>query len=123
MYFEELSLERVLDIYEQEQAWGLVVSVGGQIPQNLAKPLHDRGARVLGTSPDDIDRAEDRHKFSSLLDDLGVDQPPWRELQSVKDAQALTRRPVAFDHVRIHSKSNKKPPTTSSDGYDLARPF
>ena len=93
LYFEELSLERVLDIYEQEQAWGLVVSVGGQIPQNLAKPLHDRGARVLGTSPDDIDRAEDRHKFSSLLDDLGVDQPPWRELQSVKDAQALTRRP------------------------------
>jgi carbamoylphosphate synthase large subunit len=52
LYFEELSLERVLDIYEQEQAWGLVVSVGGQIPQNLAKPLHDRGARVLGTSPD-----------------------------------------------------------------------
>ena len=89
LYFEELSLERVLDIYEQEQAWGLVVSVGGQIPQNLAKPLHDRGARVLGTSPDDIDRAEDRHKFSSLLDDLGVDQPPWRELQSVKDAQAF----------------------------------
>ena len=73
----------------QEQAWGLVVSVGGQISQNLAKPLHDRGARVLGTSPDDIDRAEDRHKFSSLLDDLGVDQPPWRELQSVKDAQAF----------------------------------
>ena len=73
----------------QEQAWGLVVSAGGQIPQNLAKPLHDRGARVLGTSPDDIDRAEDRHKFSSLLDDLGVDQPPWRELQSVKDAQAF----------------------------------
>ena len=63
--------------------------MGGQIPQNLAKPLHDRGARVLGTSPDDIDRAEDRHKFSSLLDDLGVDQPPWRELQSVKDAQAF----------------------------------
>ena len=89
LYFEELSLERVLDIYEQEQAWGLVVSVGGQIPQNLAKPLHDHGARVLGTSPDDIDRAEDRHKFSSLLDDLGVDQPPWRELQSVKDAQAF----------------------------------
>ena len=97
LYFEELSLERVLDIYEQEQAWGLVVSVGGQIPQNLAKPLHDRGARVLGTSPDDIDRAEDRHKFSSLLDDLGVDQPPWRELQSVKDAQA--RRGVPWPSI------------------------
>jgi len=89
LYFEELSLERVLDIYEQEQAWGLVVSVGGQIPQNLAKPLHDRGARVLGTSPDDIDRAEDRHKFSAMLDDLGVDQPAWRELQSLGDAEAF----------------------------------
>ena len=63
LYFEELSLERVLDIYEQEQAWGLVVSVGGQIPQNLAKPLHDRGARVLGTSPDDIDRADSASVF------------------------------------------------------------
>ena len=112
LYFEELSLERVLDIYEQEQAWGLVVSVGGQIPQNLAKPLHDRGARVLGTSPDDIDRAEDRHKFSSLLDDLGVDQPPWRELQSVKDAQArcgvLESRPSA----------KKRPPFTIAPGDD-----
>lgn len=64
-----------------------MVSVGGQIPQNLAKPLHDRGARVLGTSPDDIDRAEDRHKFSMMLDDLGVDQPAWKELQTVGDAQ------------------------------------
>ena len=112
LYFEELSLERVLDIYEQEQAWGLVVSVGGQIPQNLAKPLHDRGARVLGTSPDDIDRAEDRHKFSSLLDDLGVDQPPWRELQSVKDAQAragvLESRPSA----------KERPPFTIAPGDD-----
>jgi len=91
-HFEELSLERVLDIYEQEQAWGLVVSVGGQIPQNLAKPLHDRGARVLGTSPTDIDRAEDRHKFSAMLDDLGVDQPAWRELQSLADAEAFAAK-------------------------------
>jgi hypothetical protein len=106
LYFEELSLERVLDIYEQEQAWGLVVSVGGQIPQNLAKPLHDRGARVLGTSPDDIDRAEDRHKFSSLLDDLGVDQPPWRELQSVKDAQA--RRGVPWPSIASEFTQNRK---------------
>ena len=89
LYFEELSLERVLDIYEQEAAWGLVVSVGGQIPQNLAMPLHDNGVRVLGTSPTDIDRAEDRHKFSAMLDDLGVDQPAWRELQSVADAKAF----------------------------------
>jgi carbamoyl-phosphate synthase/aspartate carbamoyltransferase len=87
LYFEELSLERVLDIYEHEAAQGLVVSVGGQIPQNLAAPLHDAGCRVLGTAPRDIDRAEDRHKFSSMLDDLGVDQPSWRELQSVDDAK------------------------------------
>ncbi|KAH8098752.1 carbamoyl-phosphate synthase [Aureococcus anophagefferens] len=72
-----------------EAAWGLVVSVGGQIPQNLAMPLHDNGVRVLGTSPTDIDRAEDRHKFSAMLDDLGVDQPAWRELQSVADAKAF----------------------------------
>ena len=109
LYFEELSLERVLDIYEQEQAWGLVVSVGGQIPQNLAKPLHDRGARVLGTSPDDIDRAEDRHKFSSLLDDLGVDQPPWRELQSVKDAQARAGVPSPSNRAQTRKKDHHSP--------------
>ncbi|KAJ1460559.1 hypothetical protein M885DRAFT_509598 [Pelagophyceae sp. CCMP2097] len=86
LYFEELSLERVLDIYEREQAWGLIVSVGGQIPNNLAKPLHDRGVHILGTSPVDIERAEDRHKFSAMLDEIGVDQPPWRELQSIADA-------------------------------------
>ena len=77
LYFEELSLERVLDIYEREAAAGVIVSVGGQIPQNLAIPLHRQGVRILGTSPVDIDRAEDRGKFSKLLDSIGVDQPPW----------------------------------------------
>jgi carbamoyl-phosphate synthase/aspartate carbamoyltransferase len=80
LYFEELSFERVLDIYEQEHARGVVVSVGGQIPNNLAMPLHGVGVNIMGTSPENIDRAEDREKFSAMLDDLGVDQPEWKEL-------------------------------------------
>mmetsp|Transcript_22121 Transcript_22121/g.71240 ORF Transcript_22121/g.71240 Transcript_22121/m.71240 type:complete len:1665 (-) Transcript_22121:441-5435(-) len=92
LYFEELSLERVLDVYEHESAWGLVVSVGGQIPNNLAKPLYDRGVHILGTSPRDIERAEDRHKFSAMLDEIGVDQPPWRELQTSADAALFADR-------------------------------
>jgi len=87
LYFEELSLERVLDIYEYEKAGGVVVSVGGQIPNNLAKPLHEMGVKVLGTSPNDIDRAEDRHKFSALLDSIGIDQPAWRELTTIEEAE------------------------------------
>jgi carbamoylphosphate synthase large subunit len=86
LYFEELSMERVLDICAAERATGVIVSVGGQIPQNLALPLHRRGIKILGTSPVDIDRAEDRKKFSALCDAIGVDQPPWRELTSVDDA-------------------------------------
>ena len=76
----------MLDIYERESAAGIIVSVGGQIPNNLAMPLHRQGVRILGTSPVDIDCAEDRNKFSKLLDKLGVDQPLWRELSSVDDA-------------------------------------
>ena len=72
LYFEELTFERVLDVYELEKAEGIVVSVGGQIPNNLAYPLHQQGARILGTSADSIDQAEDRHKFSALLDSMGV---------------------------------------------------
>lgn len=72
LYFEELTLERVLDIYELERSVGIVVSVGGQIPNNLALPLHQQGVRILGTSPDSIDKAEDRHKFSELLDQMKV---------------------------------------------------
>ncbi|MEW5937125.1 MAG: carbamoyl-phosphate synthase (glutamine-hydrolyzing) large subunit [Candidatus Thermoplasmatota archaeon] len=87
LYFEELSLERVLDICEKESPLGVIVSMGGQTPNNLALPLHRAGVRVLGTHPRDIDRAEDRHKFSELLDKLGVDQPEWRELTSVEAAE------------------------------------
>ncbi|KAF2797633.1 carbamoyl-phosphate synthase [Melanomma pulvis-pyrius CBS 109.77] len=88
LYFEELSYERVMDIYELETASGVVVSVGGQLPQNIALKLQESGkAKVLGTDPHDIDKAEDRHKFSSILDSIGVDQPAWKELTSFEDAQ------------------------------------
>jgi len=90
LYFEELSYERVMDIYELEAASGVVVSVGGQLPQNIALRLQESGkAHVLGTDPQDIDKAEDRHKFSEILDSIGVDQPAWRELTSVNDAQSF----------------------------------
>ncbi len=85
LYFEELSLERVLDILELEQASGVIVSTGGQIPNNLAMRLHRQGIPILGTSPDSIDRAENRHKFSAMLDSLDIDQPRWKELSSLKD--------------------------------------
>lgn len=87
LYFEELSYERVMDIYELEQSRGVVVSVGGQLPQNIALKLQEGGAKVLGTDPLDIDKAEDRHKFSSILDSIGVDQPAWKELSSISDAK------------------------------------
>ncbi|CAH6720701.1 carbamoyl-phosphate synthase arginine-specific large chain [[Candida] jaroonii] len=87
LYFEELSLERVLDIYELENSAGVVVSVGGQLPQNIALGLQDNGCNVLGTNPEDIDKAEDRHKFSQILDSIGVDQPQWKELTSIEDAE------------------------------------
>ncbi|KAF2675407.1 carbamoyl-phosphate synthase large subunit [Microthyrium microscopicum] len=88
LYFEELSYERVMDIYDLESASGVVVSVGGQLPQNIALKLQETGkAKVLGTDPHDIDKAEDRHKFSSILDDIGVDQPAWKELTSLKEAE------------------------------------
>lgn len=88
LYFEELSYERVMDIYELESASGVVVSVGGQLPQNIALRLQEAGkAHVLGTDPQDIDKAEDRHKFSQILDSIGIDQPAWKELTSVSDAE------------------------------------
>jgi len=80
LYFEELSLERVQDIIEFEKPQGVIVSTGGQIPNNLALKLHKRNVHILGTSPDNINRAEDRHVFSKLLDSVGVDQPQWAEL-------------------------------------------
>lgn len=86
LYFEEMSLERVLDIYEREGAAGVVVSVGGQIPNNLAGPLAESGVHILGTSARDIERAEDRQQFSDMLDDMGLKQPQWSVLKSKKKA-------------------------------------
>ncbi len=86
LYFDELSLERVLDIVEFEKPEGVVISTGGQIPNNLAVPLHKAGVKILGTSPEDIDRAEDRHVFSKLLDRIAVDQPGWAEVVSPEEA-------------------------------------
>jgi len=85
LYFDELTQERVLDIVDLETPKGVIVSVGGQIPNNLAMKLHRQQVPILGTSPEDIDRAENRQKFSSLLDELGVDQPRWSELTSMED--------------------------------------
>ncbi len=82
LYFDELTFERVLDINDFEKSMGVIVSVGGQIPNNLANRLYDEGVNILGTSPKSIDRAEDRNKFSSMLDKLEIDQPEWRELTS-----------------------------------------
>jgi carbamoyl-phosphate synthase large subunit len=87
LYFDELSLETVLDIYEKEKPLGIIISMGGQIPNNLALKLHAAGVRVLGTSPLSIDNAEDRHKFSKLLDSLEIDQPSWAELTSLGKAE------------------------------------
>ncbi len=85
LYFDELSFEAVMDICELEQPYGVIVSVGGQIPNNLALPLKNNGIRILGTSADDIDRAEDRYKFSQIVDKLGIDQPRWKELTTMAD--------------------------------------
>ena len=85
LYFDELTFERVMDIIELEQPHGVILSTGGQIPNNLATRLDAQKVNILGTSAKDIDNAEDRHKFSSMLDSLGIDQPRWRELTSLKD--------------------------------------
>lgn len=92
LYFEELGWERVMDIYELEQAEGVIVSVGGQLPQNIALRLKQTGVNVLGTDPEQIDRAEDRHKFSAILDSVGVDQPDWAEVATVDEAKAFANR-------------------------------
>jgi carbamoyl-phosphate synthase large subunit len=86
LYFEELSFERVMDIAELETAKGVVVSVGGQLPQNIALKLHENNLSILGTSPLMIDAAEDRFQFSKMLDKINVDQPAWKELSSIEAA-------------------------------------
>jgi len=92
LYFEELSFERVLDIYEKELPLGVIISMGGQIPNNLAMRMYNQKVKVLGTNPLNIDNAENRHKFSKLCDELGVDQPEWVETTKIKDAEKFARK-------------------------------
>lgn len=92
LFFDELSFERVLDIYEYEKPEGVIVSMGGQIPNNLVMPLHKVGVNILGTAPLSIDNAENRHKFSRMLDELGIDQPYWKEMTTMKEAIEFARR-------------------------------
>ena len=91
LYFDELTFERVLDILELEKPQGVIVSTGGQIPNNLALRLDAQGVKILGTSAESIDRAEDRDKFSAMLDAIGVDQPEWRALTSLEDIQEFVQ--------------------------------
>jgi carbamoyl-phosphate synthase large subunit len=92
LYFEELTTERILDIYEKENPLGVITSVGGQIPNNLALKLANSGVKLLGTSAEDIDVAEDRSKFSALLDDLGIPQPSWSKLKSINAAKRFAEK-------------------------------
>lgn len=99
LYFDELSMERVLDIYEFEnggikgkEVSGVVVSTGGQVPNTIALKLHKSEVRILGTDPKNIDRAEDRHKFSGMLDKLEVDQPKWQELASLEGVEGFVKK-------------------------------
>ena len=92
LYFDELTFERVMDIIEMEKPHGVVVSVGGQIPNNLALRLSRHGVNILGTKADNIDRAEDRHKFSSIVDSLGIDQPEWSELTTMDEVDKFIEK-------------------------------
>lgn len=92
LYFDELSFERVMDIVDLETPHGVVVSMGGQIPNNLALRLNEEKVPILGTGATSIDRAEDRHKFSSMLDELGIDQPRWKELTTLQDVHQFTEQ-------------------------------
>jgi carbamoyl-phosphate synthase large subunit len=92
LIFDEISLETVLDVVERERPFGVVVSMGGQVPNNLALKLHQAGVPILGTTGENIDRAEDRRKFSGLLDELGINQPRWAHLTRITDAEALVEQ-------------------------------
>ena len=92
LYFEELTYERILDIYEKENPYGVIISMGGQIPNNLSMRFLTSTVKVLGTKPENIDNAEDRHKFSQLLDKLNIAQPEWKELTSLDEAKSFSKK-------------------------------
>ncbi|MBI4080436.1 MAG: carbamoyl-phosphate synthase (glutamine-hydrolyzing) large subunit [Candidatus Levybacteria bacterium] len=111
LYFEELTFERIADIYDFEDPYGAIISVGGQTPNNRAKSLQTYGCNILGTHPDDIDRAEDRNKFSALLDKLAINQPAWNSFSSLQDAEKFCNRvgyPVLIRPSYVLSGSNMK---------------
>lgn len=89
LYFEDISFETVFDIYKLEQPEGVILNMGGQLPNNIAMDLHRQDCRILGTSPESIDSAENRFKFSRKLDSIGIEQPRWKELSSIKSAMAF----------------------------------
>lgn len=91
LYFEEITVESVMDIYQKENPLGVVLSMGGQVANNIAMALYKMGVRVLGTSPERVDEAENRFKFSRMLDSLGIDQPRWKELSEIDDAIAFCK--------------------------------
>ncbi len=92
LYFDEISFETVSEIYEKEKPDGVIISMGGQIPNNIAMKLEKSGVKILGTSAKSIDNAEDRHKFSKLLDELGIKQPPWQELTDYEAAKKFAEK-------------------------------
>ncbi|KAK7028116.1 Carbamoyl-phosphate synthase [Paramarasmius palmivorus] len=92
LYFENISLETILDIYDTERARGVILSMGGQTPNNIALPLYRQNVKIYGTSPEMIDTAENRFKFSRLLDEIGVDQPLWKEMTSIEEAYAFCEK-------------------------------
>lgn len=92
LYFENINLETILDIYQIEASAGIIIAMGGQTPNNIALPLHRLNAKILGTSPEMIDGAENRYKFSRMLDRIGVDQPAWKELTSFAEAEEFCDR-------------------------------
>lgn len=92
LYFETINLERVLDIYDLESSSGVIISMGGQTSNNIALTLHRQNVKILGTSPEMIDSAENRYKFSRMLDKIGVDQPAWKELTSIEEAEEFAEK-------------------------------
>jgi len=92
LYFENINLETILDIYQMENSSGVLIAMGGQTPNNIALPLHRLNVKVLGTSPEMIDTAENRYKFSRMLDRIGVDQPTWKELTSFDEAKIFCKK-------------------------------